>query len=281
MAMSDIPDGFPERTDHPGSLLFRYRAKVQSVAVGGGMLYITFHPTSGEEDVIARFRGGLGGIALGDFTFEGTAEFALPIEAMQDWEATFNVTGLAILGGGMRCEMFALDERPIGVVSGSGAGLGVSLSFGRGSFDQVRPLRLDSVLTWKGEPGNFIAAATSDDGAELVLDRWEEGAQRWRLLDAGGGFFMIASEQGGKVVEMRNFDDANGARLQLWSRNGGDNQLWFFARHAKADVGQFSIVNKHSGKAIDVPSEGPVRGAVLQQWTLHGGDNQRWTMLPG
>jgi len=84
------------------------------------------------------------------------------------------------------------------------------------------------------------------------------------------GYFLIVNEAGRKVLEIGNFDDKPGAPLQMRDRNGGDNQLRFFAQRADADANNMLVVNKHSQLAIDIADNKATEKATVQQWTAAG-----------
>lgn len=196
------------------------------------------------------------------------------MQVINGWDASFNASGL--FSGGMRCEIEALDGRPVGIVSGNGAGLASPSSFGQGTFKTVPAVRVFPAGKGSGLQMRPDTENPSDWSKVKLAEVKVRGETRWRLVEAGGGFFTIAYGDSERVIEINNFSEDDGSKLQLWRRNGGDNQLWFFARRSDFDENAISIVNKHSLKAIDIPNGEIREGALLQQWKLHGGGNQQW-----
>ena len=62
----------------------------------------------------------------------------------------------------------------------------------------------------------------------------------------------------------------NGQALQIWKKQGGDNQKWIFEQ----DGTIVSAVNKKY--CIDIPESNFKNGQPIQIWEKHGGDNQTW-----
>ena len=64
---------------------------------------------------------------------------------------------------------------------------------------------------------------------------------------------------------------ANGATVRLWSCTGGAGQNWTAGANG-------SLVNQQSGKCLDANGGSSADGTQLILWTCHGGTNQRWTL---
>lgn len=279
MADRALPAQFAHRTDWPGTFRFRYAVQIVAGGVVASAFGITFYDPADPEREIATFDGLGGGFTAGDFSGEGIAEFALPVEAMEGWEARFNVEGGGLVAGAVRVEMVALDGRVVGTaVSKLSWGAGITLFGGKGKFRSVRPFTLptmlDESLVLVAEPDRD-APGDAPARASLSWD-YEPSGDGWQLADAGEGHFFLIAIASGKVLEVSNFDVEPGARLQVWDRNGGDNQLWFFARRAEHQDGPMVIVNKHSQLAIDVAGKRAESGAPVVQWPATGDDNQLW-----
>jgi type 1 glutamine amidotransferase len=113
----------------------------------------------------------------------------------------------------------------------------------------------------------------------------------------------------GKCVDVNGGSSADGAKVQLWSCNGGVNQRWTVngttlraldkcmevsgtANAAAVRLwtcngsgGQNwtagangSLVNPRSGKCLDANGGSSADGTQLIIWSCHGGTNQRWTL---
>jgi hypothetical protein len=77
-----------------------------------------------------------------------------------------------------------------------------------------------------------------------------------------------------KVLEVGGEADRDGANIQQFRWQGGDNQRW---RIQRAGNGAFQVVNIASDKCLDVENRGRDDGANVQQWACGGGTNQAWT----
>jgi len=85
-------------------------------------------------------------------------------------------------------------------------------------------------------------------------------------------FFIYSRHAPGKVLDVREGNRSNGARLQLWSFNGGDNQKFTF------DQASGSIRAVVSGLSLDMDRY-PNPGGYLQCWSHHGGANQQFEIV--
>jgi hypothetical protein len=116
---------------------------------------------------------------------------------------------------------------------------------------------------------------------------------------------------GGACVDVNGSSSADGAKVQLWTCNGGANQQWTrngntwrslgkcmgVAGGGTADGGLVqlsactgagpqnwtagangSLVNPQSGKCLDASGGSSANGTQLIIWSCHGGTNQRWTL---
>jgi type 1 glutamine amidotransferase len=115
----------------------------------------------------------------------------------------------------------------------------------------------------------------------------------------------------GKCVDVSGAGSADGAKIQLWTCNGGTNQQWTVSGSTLRSLGKCmgvaggstangaqvqlatctgagsqnwaagangSLVNSQSGKCLDANGAGAADGTQLIIWTCHGGTNQRWTL---
>ncbi|MFF4128081.1 ricin-type beta-trefoil lectin domain protein, partial [Microbispora rosea] len=62
----------------------------------------------------------------------------------------------------------------------------------------------------------------------------------------------------------------NGAKVQIYSCWGGDNQKW----RVNSDG---SIQGVQSGLCLDAVGQGTGNGTQIQLYACHGGTNQKWT----
>ena len=86
-------------------------------------------------------------------------------------------------------------------------------------------------------------------------------------------WYTIAAKAGGKVIEVENACEENGAAVCLADATGADHQLWAIRN---VDGKYHKIVNKQTGKALDVIAMGTVNGANLHQWEFVDSDSQMW-----
>lgn len=85
--------------------------------------------------------------------------------------------------------------------------------------------------------------------------------------------YKIECVYSGKVLDVEGASAANGARVQQWDSNDGNQQRWTLE---SAGNGTFAIRNRSSGKVLDVDGGSYDNGAQVHQWDDIGADNERW-----
>ena len=88
------------------------------------------------------------------------------------------------------------------------------------------------------------------------------------------GLYTISTAlDSNKVLDVEWASLADGANVELFSRNNGMNQVFEIA---STGDGYYTIRNMNSGKYLDVSNCGTAPGTNVLQWGGTGGDNQRW-----
>jgi hypothetical protein len=81
-------------------------------------------------------------------------------------------------------------------------------------------------------------------------------------------------------LDVPGFSNANGAWIQQYPCNYGDNQMWAF-RAVPGQPGWITIRNLSSGKCLEIPGWYANNGVRLQQYACNGGTNQQWRVSTG
>lgn len=84
---------------------------------------------------------------------------------------------------------------------------------------------------------------------------------------------FVRSPLAGKVLDVREWETANGATIQLFSNADQDNQKWMITSKGQ---GIFYITAKHSDKCLDILQFKNENGAEVGQWSCHEKSNQEW-----
>ncbi|HKT02129.1 MAG TPA: RICIN domain-containing protein [Rugosimonospora sp.] len=93
--------------------------------------------------------------------------------------------------------------------------------------------------------------------------------------NAADSWGKAANAGNGQCIDVKTEDGTgNGARVQEWNCNGGDEQLW--VRASSAD-GTVNLVNKWTGKCLQPIGGSPVIGATMEVWDCNGSRAQQWT----
>ncbi len=87
---------------------------------------------------------------------------------------------------------------------------------------------------------------------------------------------------GPKVLDIKDGSAADGARAQLWQKNGNAQQRWNVTKRGTEDgYPVYELRNGKSSKCLDMATDGAIgNGTRVQQWTCNGTPNQRWIAIP-
>ena len=90
------------------------------------------------------------------------------------------------------------------------------------------------------------------------------------------GSFCLRNAASGKLLDVAYASGDDGANVQQWERNYGDQQKWWIEKVGSG----YKIINKRSGKALDVSGRSRDDNANVLQWRYTGGSNQIWAISP-
>lgn len=87
--------------------------------------------------------------------------------------------------------------------------------------------------------------------------------------------YLLLNKNSNKCLDV--FDSAanDGAKLQQWRRNDGDNQLWEFV---PVDHDYFLIISRCSKTCIDDAYSSHSNGSPIHLWSKHSENNQQWKL---
>src|SRR5690606_17869484 len=89
--------------------------------------------------------------------------------------------------------------------------------------------------------------------------------------------YSVTNVQSGLSLDVASNSLDHGAKFQLWSSNGGNNQKFAFI---PADGGYHRITPVHSNKPADVTGVSTGEGVQIQQWRYITGSHQQWRLEP-
>lgn len=104
--------------------------------------------------------------------------------------------------------------------------------------------------------------------------------QRWMFVPmptfASGGTYELRSMlKTSMCVDVAGGSNANGANVQLWSRNGTNSQKFYITEESS---GEWSIMSVASRKYIDVKGGASAVGTNVQQYSDNDSRSQRWKL---
>jgi glucose/arabinose dehydrogenase len=119
------------------------------------------------------------------------------------------------------------------------------------------------------ESGKCIDIPGAQLGTRLKMQQWEcngTGAQRFRAVGVGGGYWNFVSTISGKCLDVTGGSPDNGAPIQTWDCNGLSPQKF---RLEDRGGGWVAVIAQNSQKAWDIDLHS---AQWLQQWTpqYHG-----------
>ena len=125
--------------------------------------------------------------------------------------------------------------------------------------------------------GKAVEFASGADGADLVQRTPNVSAtgQQFQFVSSGGGFYRVKARAGGKVVDLYEWSQDDGARMVQWADTNGANQQF-----SVQDVdGHVQLVNRHSGKALDLWEWSTADGARFSQYADTDAANQQFRLV--
>ena len=112
-----------------------------------------------------------------------------------------------------------------------------------------------------------ISAQSSDNSTEPEAEEGNHSA-------ISEGTYVIRSANAERqVLDVTAKSKNDGANVETWSSNAGDNQKW---EVSAAGEGTYTLRSVLSGKYLDVKNASIAAGAEVIQWSGNDGDNQRW-----
>ncbi|SNR58619.1 MULTISPECIES: RICIN domain-containing protein [Hymenobacter] len=134
--------------------------------------------------------------------------------------------------------------------------------------------RIYEISSKNGGKALEVSNNSQVNGGRVQQWGWVGAAsQKWKLVDAGGGYVRIVNLNSNKSLDIAGPSTADGALAHQWDWLSQDSQYWQIIGNGD---GTYRIINKYSGKALDVQNNSTADGAAVHQWTYGGGDNQRW-----
>ena len=91
-----------------------------------------------------------------------------------------------------------------------------------------------------------------------------------------GGIYTLAAKCSGKVLDVAEASNNDGAKMHQWTNYSANNQRF---RIDDMGGGYYKLTAVHSGKCLDVPYGEATTGLQLQQCYDNGNDAQRWKLV--
>jgi hypothetical protein len=134
-----------------------------------------------------------------------------------------------------------------------------------------------SILSFSGSGTNLHLAIRSQSGADRVRYGWGDNTGGPTPTPGPTSppvtYYRLTNRNSGKVADVTGQSTTDGARIEQWTWNSGNNQQWQFQ---DAGSGYFRIVGRQSNKCLDVVSASTADGAQIEIWTCNGGTNQQF-----
>lgn len=157
------------------------------------------------------------------------------------------------------------DMNTEGVVYMSTAGRG--LAYGAPAGGQLKARHSGKCLDVNG--------ASTASGAAVIQWACHTGAnQKWKLEDAGGGYWRVKAGHSSMCLDLASQSTANAVGLVQATCGNGTSQQW-----ATEDVGggALRLKSRYSGLCVDVDRANKDDGASVIQYACFDSANQQWT----
>jgi endo-1,4-beta-xylanase len=89
----------------------------------------------------------------------------------------------------------------------------------------------------------------------------------------GGSGSEVHAVGSGKCLDVPNASTTAGTQLDIWTCNGGSNQLW-----TRTSSNQLTVYSGSSQLCLDAFGNGTSAGTKVDAWTCNGGANQQWNV---
>ena len=124
--------------------------------------------------------------------------------------------------------------------------------------------------------GKFITAAS--DGNVLQWEMLGDASQKWRIIDAGGGYCaFLSSADPSKAITVESGDSTDGSNFSLAAYTGSKAQRF---RLNKTDDALYIQAECSGNAAMDVYDISYENGANIDQWDYWGGEGQKFYIRP-
>lgn len=126
-----------------------------------------------------------------------------------------------------------------------------------------------------GSPHNNVLS----NNVQVSGTNWPSGAQQVISQagipgsSTGGSSGEVHAVGAGKCLDVPNLSTTAGTQLDIWSCNGGSNQIW---THTSSN--QLTVYSGSSQMCLDAFGNGTTAGTKVDIWSCNGGANQQWNV---
>jgi len=124
-----------------------------------------------------------------------------------------------------------------------------------------------------GSPHNNVLS----NNVQVSGTNWPSGAQQ--VISQAGipgsstGSGEVHAVGAGKCLDVPNLSTTPGTQLDIWSCNGGTNQIW-----THTSSGQLTVYSGSTQMCLDANGNGTTPGTKVDIWSCNGGANQQWNV---
>ena len=107
-------------------------------------------------------------------------------------------------------------------------------------------------------------------------------AAQWRTLalPITGIYRITPRSQQGMALDVNNFTNANGAKVQIWNSTKNVNQQWLVEKQSDNTYKIYAYSGKNSLQMLDYANGSTATGTVVATYEDTGSNNQLWYFLP-
>jgi alpha-galactosidase len=123
---------------------------------------------------------------------------------------------------------------------------------------------------------NLWTGATSTTTGTISASVPSHGTVMFRISGGSTGtnpFGEISAVGAGKCLDVPDLSTTAGTQLDIWTCNGGSNQIW---THTSSN--QLTVYSGSSQLCMDAYDDQTTPGTKVEIWTCNGGANQQWQL---
>lgn len=122
-----------------------------------------------------------------------------------------------------------------------------------------------------------VQNASTANGANIIQSVFNNtNNQHWKLTNITGVYWNVCPLHVlSRGLDVNNFSQDDGAKIQIWDYWGGTTQQW---QIIEQETGIYQFKARHSGKCLEISGTTTTDNALTRQWTCNNSERQQFTL---